>query len=174
MEYFSKLELDRKRKLLILNEEALQSIDADAGDPKFIIVAPLKEEGAEENCLYLINVTGSSITSNKEEDKYIKEFVPESKVRTVIIKEEENETYGVVTIDDDVISSFDKVFKSDINTFKLAYQENAIGDMKSFKEMYDLKGTYHKIVKPTFKKNVIGKANDVEQVEEIINLKQGK
>ena len=174
MEYYSKLTLDREKKILILNEEALQSIDADAGDAKVILVAPLKEEGAEENNIYIINVTNSTVASDKEEDKYIREFVPADKVRTVTIKDEENEIYGIVSIDDETIKSFDKVFKSNVSDFKLAYQENVVGDMKSFKEMYDLKGIYHKIVKPAFKKSVIGKTNDVDQIEEVINLKPSK
>ena len=171
MEYFSKLELDRKKKVLILNEEALQSIDADAGNAKVILVAPLKEEGGEENCIYLINITDSVVASEKEEDKYIRELVPIASVRDVIVKEED-ETYGVIAITDEIISSFDKLFKSATSTFKLAYQEVTTGEMKSFKEMYDLKGIYHKIVKPTFKKNMIGKTTDVEQIEEVINLKK--
>jgi len=70
MEYFSKLTIDKEKKILILNEEALQSLDADSGNAKIIILAPLKEEGADEKALYLINVKGSSIGSDKEENKY--------------------------------------------------------------------------------------------------------
>lgn len=172
MEYFSKLTLDRESKQIILNEEAVQSIDADAGDAKIIFIAPLKEEGADEHCLYILNVSDSTIVSEKEEDSYIREIVPVEKLRKVVINEEDNT--GTIKIDDDTVKSFNKVFGESIKEFKLAYQESVVGDMKSFKDMYDVKGIFHKITKPTFKKSVIGKSTDVENIEEVINLKKEK
>lgn len=169
MEYFSKLTIDKKRKILILNEEALQSLDADSGNAKIVILAPLKEEGADEKAIYLINVNGSNIGSDKEEDKYLQEVFPLDKVRSIEIINDE-ELYGLITISDEVINSFEKVFGKSSEEFKLAYQENVVGDMKSVKDIYGVNGIYHKITKLTFKKNVIGKSSDVENVEEIVKL----
>jgi len=169
MEYFSKLTIDKEKKILILNEEALQSLDADSGNAKIIILAPLKEEGADEKALYLINVKGSSIGSDKEENKYLQEIFPLDKVRSIEIINDE-EPHGIVSISDDVIKSFEKVFGDKAEEFKLAYQENVVGDMKALKDIYGVNGIYHKITKMTFKKNVIGKSNDVESVEEIVKL----
>lgn len=169
MEYFSKLTIDKEKKILILNEEALQSLDADSRNAKVVLLAPLKEEGADEKALYLINVKGSSIGSDKEEDKYLQEIFPLDKVRSIEIINDE-EPYGIISISDDVIKSFEKVFGDKTEEFKLAYQENVVGDMKAIKDIYGVNGIYHKITKMTFKKNVIGKSNDVESVEEIVKL----
>lgn len=176
MEYFSKITIDRDRKVLILNEEALQSLNADAGNAKIIIVAPLKEEGADERSLYLLNVTGSNIGSEKEEDKYLLDIFPLEKVRMVevIVDDETGDTTGIIKISDDVVKLFDKLFGTTSNSFKLVYQENVVGDMKSIKDIYNVEGTYHKIARTSFKKNVIGKSTDVDYVEEIVKLKKEK
>lgn len=174
MEYFSKLVIDRKKKVLFLNEEALQSLNADAEEAKLLIVAPLKEEGADEKTLYLINITGTNIGSEKEEDKYLLEIFPMDKIRKIKLVKDEDEVSGVIPIDDAAIESFDKVFGATTDTFKLAYQENVVGDMKSVKDIYNISGTYHKITRTSFKKNVIGKSTDVDEVEEIVKLKKEK
>lgn len=172
MEYFSKLTIDKKKKVLILNEEALQSLNADAEESKLLILAPLKEEGADEKTIYLININGSNIGSEKEEDKYLLDIFPLDKIRHIKLIKDEDETSGIISITDDVIESFEKVFGTTTDTFKLAYQENVVGDMRSIKDIYNISGTYHKITRTSFKKNVIGKSTDVEQVEEIVKLKK--
>lgn len=156
--YFSKLTLNREDKTLILNDLALQSLNADEGNSKIIIVCPLKEEGAEEKSIYIINIDGSPIGSTKEEDKYLQEIFPLDKIRKVDLIENNNEeTTGVINITNDVIDSFNKVFGKKDTEFKLVYQENVIGDMKSVKDIYDVTGVYHKITRVAYKKNVIGK-----------------
>lgn len=172
MEYFSKLTLDRNKKILILNEEALQSLDADAGKSKVLLLCPLKEEGAEEKSIYILNVDGSTIGSDKEDDKYLQEVFPLDKVRSIVVSDNDEATIGTISITKEVIDSFDKVFNKKDTEFKLVYQENIIGDMKSIKEIYDVNGIYHKITKVSYKKNTIGKSSDVENVEEVVELKK--
>jgi hypothetical protein len=173
-DYFSKISIDREKKQFILNEESLQSLDADSGSVSVIVVAPIKEEKAEEKTIYIINTAGSNIGSDKKEDEYLREIFPPEKVRKVtIIKNEDGENVGIVDISDDIIASFNRIFGETAVDMKLVYQESVSGDMKSLKDIYNIKGIYHKISKLSFKKNVIGKSSDVDNIEEVVQIKKG-
>lgn len=186
MEYASKLTIDRDRKKFIFNEEAIQSLDADSGNAKMIIIAPIKEvvdsketpsdnitifknEG-EEKAIYIINVTGSNIApaDGKADSSYMSDLFPKEKIRNVELSEDG--TTAEISIDDTTIESINKMFGVSTKELKLQYQENVVGDMKTLKETFDIKGVYHRFSKVTSKKNVIGK-NEDEIAEKIVKLK---
>ena len=162
-----------------MNEEAIQSLDADAKGSKVIVVAPIKDEAqvskskkeGNEKAIYIINIAGSYIIRDTEDDSdksYIKELFPKEKLRDVVMSEDESS--ATISITDDVIDSINKMFGESTKELKLQYQENVVGDMKTLREVFGVKGIYHRLSKVTSKKNVIGKNVD-EITDKVVKLK---
>jgi len=168
MEYTSKIKIVKDKKVILFNEEAVQSLNLDATGSKIIFVITLKDKTENnkdnrESSIYVVNVKNSNLESNIE---LLKEYISPEMLREVHISEDGS---GYIKIDDNVISTFDKLFK-DNEELKILYQENITGELKMFKDSYNISEVFHKVAKLNTKRNIIGKDDEQKSVEKVIKI----
>ena len=168
MEYTSKIKIVKDKKIILFNEEAVQSLNLDATGSKIIFVITLKDKTENnkdnrESSIYVVNVKNSNLESNIE---LLKEYISPEMLREVHISEDGS---GYIKIDDNVISTFDKLFK-DNEELKILYQENITGELKMFKDSYNINEVFHKVAKLNTKRNIIGKDDEQKSVEKVIKI----
>jgi len=168
MEYTSKIKIVKDKKIILFNEEAVQSLNLDATGSKIIFVITLKDKTENnkdnrESSIYVVNVKNSNLESNIE---LLKEYISPEMLREVHISEDGS---GYIKIDDNVISTFDKLFK-DNEELKILYQENITGELKMFKDSYNISEVFHKVAKLNTKRNIIGKDDEQKSVEKVIKI----
>lgn len=168
MEYTSKIKIVKDKKIILFNEEAVQSLNLDATGSKIIFVITLKDKTENnkdnrESSIYVVNVKNSNLESNIE---LLKEYISPEMLREVHISED---GIGYIKIDDNVMSTFDKLFK-DNEELKILYQENITGELKMFKDSYNINEVFHKVAKLNTKRNIIGKDDEQKSVEKVIKI----
>ena len=168
MEYTSKIKIVKDKKIILFNEEAVQSLNLDATGSKIIFVITLKDKTENnkdnrESSIYVVNVKNSNLESNIE---LLKEYISPEMLREVHISED---GIGCIKIDDNVMSTFDKLFK-DNEELKILYQENITGELKMFKDSYNISEVFHKVAKLNTKRNIIGKDDEQKSVEKVIKI----
>ena len=168
MEYTSKIKIVKDKKIILFNEEAVQSLNLDATGSKIIFVITLKDKTENnkdnrESSIYVVNVKNSNLESNIE---LLKEYISPEMLREVRISEN---GIGYIKIDDNVMSTFDKLFK-DNEELKILYQENITGELKMFKDSYNISEVFHKVAKLNTKRNIIGKDDEQKSVEKVIKI----
>ena len=168
MEYTSKIKIVKDKKIILFNEEAVQSLNLDATGSKIIFVITLKDETEDnkdnrESSIYVVNIKNSNLESNIE---LLKEYVSPEMLREVHISEDGS---GYIEVDNNVISTFDKLFK-DNEELKILYQENITGELKMFKDSYNINEVFHKVAKLNTKRNIIGKDDVQTSVEKTIKI----
>jgi len=168
MEYSSKIKIIKDKKIILFNEEAVQSLNLDASGAKVMFVVTLKEETENnkdnrESSIYVVNIKGSSLESNIE---MLKEYVAPEMLRSVTVNDDGT---AIIKIDDNALSVFEKLFKNE-NELKILYQENLTGELKLLKDSYDINEVFHKVSKVNTKRNIIGKGSEVQSVEKIVKI----
>ena len=168
MEYTSKIKIVKDKKIILFNEEAVQSLNLDATGSKIIFVITLKDETEDnkdnrESSIYVVNIKNSNLESNIE---LLKEYVSPEMLRNIHISEDGS---GYIEVDNNVISTFDKLFK-DNEELKILYQENITGELKMFKDSYNINEVFHKVAKLNTKRNIIGKDDEQKSVEKVIKI----
>ena len=168
MEYTSKIKIVKDKKIILFNEEAVQSLNLDATGSKIIFVITLKDETEDnkdnrESSIYIVNAKNSNLESNIE---LLKEYISPEMLREVHISEDGS---GYIEVDNNVISTFDKLFK-DNEELKILYQENITGELKMFKDSYNINEVFHKVAKLNTKRNIIGKDDEQKSVEKVIKI----
>ena len=168
MEYSSKIKIIKDKKIILFNEEAVQSLNLDASGAKVMFVVTLKEETENnkdnrESSIYVVNIKGSSLESNIE---MLKEYVAPEMLRSVTVNDDGT---AIIKIDDNALSVFEKLFKNE-NELKILYQENLTGELKLLKDSYDINEVFHKVSKVNTKRNIIGKGDEVQSVEKIVKI----
>ena len=168
MEYTSKIKIVKDKKIILFNEEAVQSLNLDATGSKIIFVITLKDETEDnkdnrESSIYVVNIKNSNLESNIE---LLKEYVSPEMLREVHISEDGS---GYIEVDNNIISTFDKLFK-DNEELKILYQENITGELKMFKDSYNINEVFHKVAKLNTKRNIIGKDDEQKSVEKVIKI----
>lgn len=168
MEYSSKIKIIKDKKIILFNEEAVQSLNLDASGAKVMFVVTLKNETENnkdnrESSIYVVNIKGSSLESNIE---MLKEYVAPEMLRSVTVNDDGT---AIIKIDDNALSVFEKLFKNE-NELKILYQENLTGELKLLKDSYDINEVFHKVSKVNTKRNIIGKGDEVQSVEKVIKI----
>ena len=168
MEYSSKIKIIKDKKIILFNEEAVQSLNLDASGAKVMFVVTLKNETENnkdnrESSIYVVNIKGSSLESNIE---MLKEYVAPEMLRSVTVNDDGT---AIIKIDDNALSVFEKLFKNE-NELKILYQENLTGELKLLKDSYDINEVFHKVSKVNTKRNIIGKGSEVQSVEKIVKI----
>lgn len=168
MEYTSKIKIVKDKKIVLFNEEAVQSLNLDATGSKIIFVITLKDETEDnkdnrESSIYIVNAKNSNLESNIE---LLKEYISPEMLREVHISEDGS---GYIEVSNNVISTFDKLFK-DNEELKILYQENITGELKMFKDSYNINEVFHKVAKLNTKRNIIGKDDEQKSVEKVIKI----
>jgi len=168
MEYSSKIKIIKDKKIILFNEEAVQSLNLDASGAKVMFVVTLKEETENnkdnrESSIYVVNIKGSSLESNIE---MLKEYVAPEMLRSVTVNDDGT---AIIKIDDNALSVFEKLFKNE-NELKILYQENLTGELKLLKDSYDINEVFHKVSKVNTKRNIIGKGDEVQSVEKVVKI----
>jgi len=92
MEYSSKIKIIKDKKIILFNEEAVQSLNLDASGAKVMFVVTLKNETENnkdnrESSIYVVNIKGSSLESNIE---MLKEYVAPEMLRSVTVNDDDN------------------------------------------------------------------------------------
>lgn len=168
MEYSSKIKIIKDKKIILFNEEAVQSLNLDASGAKVMFVVTLKNETENnkdnrESSIYVVNIKGSSLESNIE---MLKEYVAPEMLRSVTVNDDGT---AIIKIDDNALSVFEKLFKNE-DELKVLYQENLTGELKLLKDSYDINEVFHKVSKVNTKRNIIGKGSEVQSVEKIVKI----
>lgn len=168
MEYSSKIKIIKDKKIILFNEEAVQSLNLDASGAKVMFVVTLKNETENnkdnrESSIYVVNIKGSSLESNIE---MLKEYVAPEMLRSVTVNDDGT---AIIKIDDNALSVFEKLFKNE-NELKILYQENLTGELKLLKDSYDINEVFHKVSKVNTKRNIIGKGDEVQSVEKVVKI----
>lgn len=168
MEYSSKIKIIKDKKIILFNEEAVQSLNLDASGAKVMFIVTLKEETENnkdnrESSIYVVNIKGSSLESNIE---MLKEYVAPEMLRSVTVNDDGT---AIIKIDDNALSVFEKLFKNE-NELKILYQENLTGELKLLKDSYDINEVFHKVSKVNTKRNIIGKEDEIQRVEKVIKI----
>lgn len=168
MEYSSKIKIIKDKKIILFNEEAVQSLNLDASGAKVMFVVTLKDETENnkdnrESSIYVVNIKGSSLESNIE---MLKEYVAPEMLRSVTVNDDGT---AIIKIDDNALSVFEKLFKNE-DELKILYQENLTGELKLLKDSYDINEVFHKVSKVNTKRNIIGKEDEIQRVEKVIKI----
>lgn len=173
MENFtSTLTIDWNKKIAILNALALESMDLDVDDSYCMIVSPKKTEEKNTNqAIYIININKSDILLEiNNADSYIHEIISKDSILPVHLEKNDDEISGYVKLSDRALEVIEKLFGK-TTEFKIIPQETVRTQLKEFKDNFSIVGCYHKIVKKSFKNNVIGKISGVAEIEETIKIK---
>lgn len=168
MEYSSKIKIIKNRKIILFNEEAVQSLNLDASGAKVMFVVTLKEETENnkdnrESSIYVVNIKGSSLESNIE---MLKEYVAPEMLRSVTVNDDGT---AIIKIDDNALSVFEKLFKNE-EELKILYQENLTVELKLLRDSYDINEVFHKVSKVNTKRNIIGKEDEIQSVEKVVKI----
>ena len=168
MEYSSKIKIIKNKKIILFNEEAVQSLNLDASGAKVMFVVTLKEETENnkdnrESSIYVVNIKGSSLESNIE---MLKEYVAPEMLRSVTVNDDGT---AIIKIDDNALSVFEKLFKNE-EELKILYQENLTGELKLLRDSYDINEVFHKVSKVNTKRNIIGKEDEIQSVEKVVKI----
>lgn len=159
-------------KQLIFNAEAIETMDLDTEEAKVILIETTDEQKKKFPKEILIVKTNGSLCDDLED---IKDVFPPENIRLVKIESKDGEIVeGSIDLSKEVISSVHSVFSSkekNENEFKLLVCniESPLG--KEFREQFDIKGNYYRLVNMDDKRNSVGKEKDVKkEIEERISI----
>ena len=66
--------------------------------------------------------------------------------------------------------SVENAFYETQKELKILYQENITGELKMFKDSYNISEVFHKVAKLNTKRNIIGKDDEQKSVEKVIKI----
>jgi hypothetical protein len=157
-EFFPKAKLVGKK--LILNSEAIETMDLDVADAKVILIQTENPEKQKNNKEILIMKTNGSLCDDPENIKDV--FSPES-IRKVSVESKDGEIIsGSVDLSEAVVKAIADSFGNDTE-FKLLVcnTESPLG--KEFKEQFDITSNYYRFADITDKRTSIGKDKNVKE-----------
>lgn len=144
---------------LILNNEAIETMNLDSPDSKVIILNVKNPDSKRLSNELLIVKTNGSMLDNPAD---LAELITPDKIRPVIITEDESgEKAGNIAISEVFKNTISDVFKKD-QEFKLVVCNTDSKVIKEFKDIFDINENYYRIVKLNDKRTVLGKDKSVE------------
>ena len=167
-EFFPKVTI--KGNKLILNSEAIETMELDTDDAKVILIETTNVEKVKmPKELFIMKTNGSSC----DDIENIKDVFPPTHIRKVVVKNEGNDVVtGFIDVEKETIDAIKCVMGDDKNEFKLLVCniESVLG--KEFKEQFDIKNSYYRFAFINDKRMSVGKNKDVKNnaIEERINI----
>jgi len=158
-EFFPKATL--KGTKLVLNSEAIETMDLDIENAKVIIILAKDPEKKKNNAEILIMKTNGSLCDDPENIKDV--FSPDL-IKNVIVESKDNEIIsGTVNLSSEAVKEIYNLFGKDKNEFKLLVCniESPLG--KEFKEQFDITGNYYRLTDVNDKRISIGKDKNVKE-----------
>ena len=166
-EFFPRLQIVGTK--LILNSEAVETMELDVPDAKIILIETTNVEKKKTPKEILIMKTNGSLCDDPENIKDV--FSPDL-VRKVDVKTEDGEIIeGSVDINQATVDCIKDIFGKDKDEFKLLVCniESPLG--KEFKEQFDITANYYRLAYIDDKRASIGKEKNVTMnTEERINI----
>jgi hypothetical protein len=161
-EFFPKVTIEGLT--LILNAEAIETMDLDVEDAKVILIETTNVEKKTQPKEILIMKTNGSLCDDPENIKDV--FSPEN-IRTVRVNKEDDGTinHGVIDINQSTVDSITEIL-GDKKEFKLLVCNNESALGKEFKEQFDIAHNYYRFVLHNDKRISVGKDRNVKNVTE--------
>jgi hypothetical protein len=149
---------------LVLNPEAIETMDLDTEGAKVILIETTNVEHKKQPKEILIIKTNGSLCDDLEN---IKDVFPPDHIRTVAVKNENGEIVsGSIDLNQDTVNGIKAIFGKDKDEFKLlaCNIESPLG--KEFKEQFDISNIFYRFAYITDKRNSIGKEKNVKETTE--------
>jgi hypothetical protein len=164
--FFPKVTLSGNK--LLLNDEAIETMDLDIENPKVLLMEinnPDKPKSPKE--IVMIKTNGSLC----DDVESVKESFDPTKIKTVTIEyEEDTPVLGSVDLNDKILEVLNADLGDDKKEFKLLCVNTESPVIKEFKDQWDIKNSYYRFVYLNDKRSSIGKDKNVEIKEERIKL----
>ena len=162
-EFFPKLIINGSK--VMLNTEALETMDLDNKGSKVIIIKASDPEKVKNKTEILIMKVNGSLCDDPENIKEV--FNPEL-IREVNIEETEDGNVGSFIMPESSINIIKESIDSEKPEYKLLVcnAESSLG--KEFREQFDIQGNYYRLANINDKRVSIGKEKGVKSAEEVI------